>query len=84
MANVTGWSFGSMNKLDSTGTIYTTGIFDETTSLDVGVASRVDANTIYAAKEFDEITLNPITGGVARKIKSDGTYQVAGIIDEAG
>ena len=84
VANVTGWSFGSMNKLDSTGTIYTTGIFDETTSLDVGVASRVDANTIYAAKEFDEITLNPITGGVARKIKSDGTYQVAGIIDEAG
>ena len=38
-------------------------------------------STVFAA-EFDEVTLNPIQNGLARREHIDGKYQVAGYFDE--
>ena len=38
-------------------------------------------STLFAA-EFDEISLNPIQNGLAKREYRDGRYQVAGYFDE--
>ena len=63
-------------RLTSDGILYTNGL-DETTKTSIGQT----ASTTFAA-EFDEVTLNPIQNGLAKKEYVDGRYQVAGYFDE--
>ena len=63
-------------RLTDQGILYTNGL-DETTKTSIGQT----ASTTFAA-EFDEVTLNPIQNGLAKKEYVDGRYQVAGYFDE--
>ena len=63
-------------RLTSEGILYTNGL-DEISKT---VISET-ATTVYAA-EFDEVTLNPIQNGLAKREYRDGRYQVAGYFDE--
>ena len=63
-------------RLTDQGILYTNGL-DEITRTSNGQ----NANTTFAA-EFDEVTLNPIQNGLAKKEYVDGRYQVAGYFDE--
>jgi hypothetical protein len=62
--------------LTAEGILYTNGL-DEITKTSIGQ----NASTTFAA-EFDEVTLNPIQNGLAKKEYVDGRYQVAGYFDE--
>jgi hypothetical protein len=42
---------------------------------------RLTPSFLYSS-EFDEVTLNPITNGLAKREYRDGRYQVAGYFDE--
>lgn len=82
--SVTGWVFGDLsNRIANTGNLYVNGIFDETVSLGAGVATTANSTGLYAV-EFDEVTINPVSAGVARKVTSTGGYQIAGTFDEVG
>ena len=63
-------------RLTAQGILYTNGL-DEITKTSIGQ----NASTTFAA-EFDEVTLNPIQNGLAKKEYVDGRYQVAGYFDE--
>jgi len=63
-------------RLTAQGILYTNGL-DEITKTSIGQ----NASTTFAA-EFDEVTLNPIQNGLAKKEYVDGRYQVAGHFDE--
>ena len=63
-------------RLTDQGILYTNGL-DEITKTSNGQ----NASTTFAA-EFDEVTLNPIQNGLAKKEYVDGRYQVAGYFDE--
>jgi len=63
-------------RLTAEGILYTNGL-DEITKTSIGQT----ASTTFAA-EFDEVTLNPIQNGLAKKEYVDGRYQVAGYFDE--
>jgi hypothetical protein len=63
-------------RLTAEGILYTNGL-DEITKTSIGQ----NASTTFAA-EFDEVTLNPIQNGLAKKEYVDGRYQVAGYFDE--
>ena len=63
-------------RLTDQGILYTNGL-DEITKTSIGQ----NASTTFAA-EFDEVTLNPIQNGLAKKEYVDGRYQVAGYFDE--
>ena len=63
-------------RLTAEGILYTNGL-DEITKTSIGQ----NANTTFAA-EFDEVTINPIQNGLAKKEYVDGRYQVAGYFDE--
>jgi hypothetical protein len=63
-------------RLTAQGILYTNGL-DEITKTSIGQ----NASTTFAA-EFDEVTLNPIQNGLAKKEYIDGRYQVAGYFDE--
>jgi hypothetical protein len=63
-------------RLTAEGILYTNGL-DEITKTSIGQ----NASTTFAA-EFDEVTLNPIQNGLAKKEYIDGRYQVAGYFDE--
>ena len=64
-------------RLTAQGVLIVNGHFDEVTRSTVGVS----IDTVYA-KQFDEVSLKPLTGGLAKREKSDGTLQVAGYFDE--
>lgn len=82
--SVTGWVFGDLsNRIDNTGNTYINGILDETVSLGAGVATTANTTGLYAV-EFDEVTINPVSAGLARKVTSTGGYQIAGTFDEVG
>jgi hypothetical protein len=66
----------SGTRLTAQGILYTNGL-DEITKTSIGQT----ATTTFAA-EFDEVTLNPIQNGLAKKEYVDGRYQVAGYFDE--
>ena len=66
----------SGTRLTAQGILYTNGI-DEITKTSIGQT----ATTTFAA-EFDEVTLNPIQNGLAKREYVDGRYQVAGYFDE--
>ena len=63
-------------RLTAQGILYTNGL-DEITKTSIGQ----NVSTTFAA-EFDEVTLNPIQNGLAKKEYIDGRYQVAGYFDE--
>lgn len=63
-------------RLTQGGILYTNGL-DEVTETSI----KQTANVLYAS-EFDEVSLNPISNGVARKEYSNGKYAVAGYFDE--
>jgi len=63
-------------RLTAQGILYTNGL-DEITKTSIGQ----NASTTFAV-EFDEVTLNPIQNGLAKKEYIDGRYQVAGYFDE--
>jgi hypothetical protein len=83
--NNTGWTFSGntflASRLTNTGNLLMNVTLDEVTSLGAGVATRTDINSLYAV-EFDEVTLNPISAGLARRITSSGSYRIAGEFDE--
>ncbi len=66
----------SGTRLTAQGILYTNGL-DEITKTSIGQT----ATTTFAA-EFDEVTLNPIQNGLAKREYVDGRYQVAGYFDE--
>ena len=80
--NNSGWNFiGLVMRLNSSGNLLINGILDEVTNAGSGVPARTDTSNLYA-NTFDEVTINSIGGGLARKIFNDGTYQISGIFDE--
>jgi hypothetical protein len=64
-------------RLNSSGVLLTGGGLDEVTY----TSSKVASDTLYAS-EFDEVTLNPITNGLAKRDTADGKILVAGYFDE--
>lgn len=71
-------------RLTSEGILYTNGaIYDRGISLDEvsKTVISLSTDTLYAS-EFDEVTLNPIQNGLAKKEFRDGKYQIAGYFDE--
>jgi hypothetical protein len=71
-------------RLTSSGNLYINGSFDEVTGL-TGVATRTYSNGTFLIANtgiFDEVTINPIVGGLAQKFFSNGTLQISGIFDE--
>lgn len=64
-------------RLTPTGTLLTNGIFDEVTQTTISTSEA----TVFA-NELDEITISPISAGLAQRQKSDGTLQVADEFDE--
>lgn len=65
-------------RLTSNGTYFVNGTFDET---DLNGTNRISTNTVFTA-ELDEITINPVSGGVSKKELSTGVLQVANEFDE--
>ena len=63
-------------RLTEEGILYTNGL-DEVTETTI----KQTENTLYSS-EFDEVSLNPISNGIARKEYSNGVYAVAGYFDE--
>jgi hypothetical protein len=63
-------------RLTNQGILYTNGL-DEITQTSISQTS----NTLFAS-EFDEVSLNPIQNGLAKREYRDGRYQVAGYFDE--
>lgn len=64
-------------RLTSAGTLYVNGTIDEVSQASISVST----NTVYAA-ELDETTINPVSGGVAKRENSTGILQVANEFDE--
>jgi hypothetical protein len=65
------------SRLTNTGVLLVNGSFDEITESNI----RIRSNLILAG-ELDEITINPINEGVARRETSTGILQVADYFDE--
>lgn len=66
-----------IDSLNNTGILKVKGELDEVTG------SAVSANdTAYFAAEFDEITISPISGGLAKRVHSSGLIQVANYVDD--
>jgi hypothetical protein len=63
-------------RLTSEGILFTKGL-DEYTQSTIS-----QKETTLFASEFDEVTLNPITNGLAKKEYADGRYMIAGYFDE--
>ena len=63
-------------RLTAQGILYVNSL-DEITQTSISQTS----NTLFAS-EFDEVSLNPIQNGLAKREYRDGRYQVAGYFDE--
>ena len=82
--NNTGWVFAAapnMSRLDSSGNLFVNGVFDELTLSGAGIPPRFASNTIYA-NTFDEVTISPMSSGLARKLYSNGSLLISGVFDE--
>lgn len=75
----TGWTVGNgvSSRLTNTGVLSTAGLFDEVTYGNV----RLQPNATYGS-EFDEVTINGASGGLARSITTTGSIRVSGSFDE--
>lgn len=78
-SNSTGWIAGAgiSNRLTNTGVMTTAGLFDEVSSS----TSKLAPNATFAS-EFDEVTINGSSGGLAKRVLFSGTVQVTGSFDE--
>ena len=66
-----------IDSLDNTGILLTKGELDEVTG------SAVSANdTVYFGAELDEITISPVSGGLAKRVHANGLIQVANYFDD--
>ena len=66
-----------IDRLDNTGILLTKGELDEVTG------SAVSANgTVYRAASFDEVTISPVSGGLAKRVHANGLIQVANYFDD--
>lgn len=63
-------------RLTNQGILYVNGL-DEVSQTKISQTE----STVFAA-EFDEVTLNPIQNGLAKREHTNGRYQVAGYFDE--
>jgi hypothetical protein len=67
----------TIDKLDNTGILKVKGELDEVTG------SAVSTNgTAYLAAGFDEITISPISSGLAKRVHANGLIQVANYFDD--
>lgn len=67
----------AFETLDNTGILRVSGILDDQ------AGSSISSNAaFYGAGEFDEVTINPISGGLAKRVHGDGLIQVANYFDE--
>lgn len=66
-----------ITRIDSSGIFYTSVPLDEVTQ----TTNSVNATGVYAS-EFDEVSINPITNGLAKRETSTGKILVAGYFDE--
>lgn len=57
------------------------GRFGLTKNSNVSTTQKTTSNAVFSS-EFDEVTLNPITNGLARKMYSDGSYHISDQFDE--
>jgi len=65
------------SRLTNTGVLLVNGSFDEITQSSISTKSN-----LILAGELDEITINPVSGGVAKRETSTGILQVADYFDE--
>ncbi|NBX72818.1 MAG: LamG domain-containing protein [Alphaproteobacteria bacterium] len=66
-----------LDRLDNTGALLVQGELDEVSG------SAISANgSVYRAGEFDEVTISPISGGLARRIHSNGKIEVSNYFDD--
>ena len=82
--NNTGFVFTyipAVSRLYSNGTLLVSGSFDEIT-LTGSTAYSISNTGIAYSKTFDEVTINPINSGLARRLYSNGTLMIAGSLDE--
>jgi len=72
------------SRLDSSGnfSIANTGVFDEVTGLTGKTTQQNSDGTHLISGLYDEITLNPIFSGIARRQYPNGNYLISGIFDE--
>jgi len=67
----------TISRLNSNG-VFLTGVpLDEISQTKVS-----QSQTNIFAREFDEVTINPMTNGLARRETSDGRLLIAGYFDE--
>lgn len=73
-----------VSRIDSSGnfSIANTGFLDEVTGLIGKTTQQGSDGTHLIAGIYDEVTLYPISSGVARRQYSNGDYFIAGIFDE--
>lgn len=64
-------------RITSTGTYYTYGSIDEVTTTTYSVSTV----TVYCSG-IDEISINPLTNGLAKRVTSTGVIMVANGFDE--
>jgi hypothetical protein len=67
----------TITKLFPTGILQSAVELDEVTYTSI----KVSPTGVYAA-EFDEVSINPVSNGVAKKEYPNGNLQVAGYFDE--
>lgn len=67
----------TISRLTSNGIFKTSVTLDEVSQNKVG-----QSTTNIFASEFDEVTINPITNGLAKRETSDGKLLVSGYFDE--
>lgn len=71
---------GLGSRLYPNGTLQVPTYFDDQTTL-TGASVRLTEN-FYLAKLLDEVTISPLSGGLAKREYSNGTLAVAGSFDE--
>ena len=64
-------------RITADGVYYTNGEFDEVTKTVISVTPT----TVYAA-ELDEVSINPVSNGLAKREYFNGNLHVAGYFDE--
>lgn len=64
-------------RLTSTGTLFISGEFNEVTTSTIRITT-----TTYYAGTFDEVSIYPLTNGVAKRETSTGTLMVANRFNE--
>lgn len=69
----------AFETLDNTGILRVSGILDDQ------AGSSISSNAaFYGAGELDEVTISPMTDGLAKRIHGNGLIQVANYFDEIG